>query len=527
MAEERTRWAALYVLCVGMLMIVLDATIVNVALPTIQEDLGFSQNDLAWVVNAYLIAFGGLLLLSGRIGDLIGQRRIFLFGLAVFTGASLLCAIAQSQGVLIGARFVQGVGGALTSAVILGMIVTMFPEPREQAKAIGVYTFVAVAGGSIGLLLGGVLTEAINWHWIFFVNVPVGLLTAVLAVRLVPDREGIGLAAGADLPSAALLTGGLMLGVYTILGVAEEGWGSTQTLALGAIAIGLLAAFLARQARAANPLMPLRLFRAPNVAGANLVQALLVVGMFGMFFLGALYMQRILGYDALQVGLAYLPMTVVMGTMSFRFTGQLNLRFGPQATLIPAMVFVVAGLLLLARTPVDATYVVDLLPPMVLIGLGAGLGFPSLMTLAMSGATASDSGLASGLVNTSVQVGGAIGLAVLATLATERTETQLAAGESAAAALNSGYHLAYLIGAGLVLVAIAVALSALRSQVLEPAPEPVMEVAPEPAEGGAIRAMPLPADVVPGGGCVETGMRVVIGCGGCAGSSPESSQQAV
>src|SRR3954454_23813436 len=321
-ADDPRRWLALYVLCVGMLMIVLDATIVNVALPTIQEDLGFSQNDLAWVVNAYLIAFGGLLLLSGRIGDLIGQRRIFLIGLAVFTGASLLCALSQSKGLLIGARFVQGVGGALTSAVILGMIVTMFPAARDQAKAIGIYTFVAVAGGSIGLLLGGVLTETINWHWIFFVNLPIGLATALFAIRLVPDRKGIGLAAGADLPGAALLTGGLMLGVYTILGVAEEGWGSTRTLALGAVAIGLLGAFVARQARVANPLMPLRLFRSRIVSGANVVQALLVVGRFAMFFLGALYMQRILGYDALQGGLAYPPMTVVMGTMSFRFAGQ-------------------------------------------------------------------------------------------------------------------------------------------------------------------------------------------------------------
>jgi EmrB/QacA subfamily drug resistance transporter len=528
-AEETRRWPALYVLCVGMLMIVLDATIVNVALPSIQEDLGFSQSDLAWVVNAYLIAFGGLLLLAGRIGDLIGQRRIFLFGLATFTGASLLCAMAQSQGLLIGARFVQGVGGALTSAVILGMIVTMFPEPREQAKAIGVYTFVAVAGGSIGLLVGGVLTETINWHWIFFVNIPIGIATGLLAIRLVPDREGIGLAAGADLPGAALLIGGLMLGVYAILGVAEEGWGSTQTLALGAVSIGLLGAFVARQARVANPLMPLRLFRSRIVSGANLVQALLVIGMFGMFFLGALYMQRILGYGALQVGLAYLPMTVVMGTMSFRVTGQLNLRYGPQATLIPAMAFVVAGLLLLARTPLDANYAVDLLPAMILIGLGAGLGFPSLMTLAMSGATPSDSGLASGLVNTSVQVGGAIGLAVLATLATERTDAQLADGASAAAALNSGYHLAYLIGAGLVLVAIAVTVSVLRAGRAEgaeaPVPEapvePVPGVAKEPAEAPAIRVRPLPAYAeAAGAGCEETGMRVVIGCGGCAGSAP-------
>ena len=374
--EDRQRWLALYVLCVGMLMIVLDATIVNVALPSIQEDLGFSQNDLAWVVNAYLIAFGGLLLLAGRIGDLVGQRRIFLIGLGVFIGASLLCALAQSQGVLIGARFVQGVGGALTAAVILGMIVTMFPEPREQAKAIGVYTFVAVAGGSIGLLLGGVLTETINWHWIFFVNLPIGIATALFAVRLVPDREGLGLSAGADIPGAVLLTGGLMLGVYTILGVTEEGWGSSQTLILGAASIALLAAFVLRQARVANPLMPLYLFRSRNVSGANLVQALMVVGMFGMFFLGALYMQRILGYDALEVGLAYLPLTVVMGAMSFRFTGQLSLKYGARATLIPAMAFMVAGLLLLARTPVDATYVADLLPPMILIGLGCRARLP-------------------------------------------------------------------------------------------------------------------------------------------------------
>jgi EmrB/QacA subfamily drug resistance transporter len=478
--DDRKRWLALYVLCAGVLMIVLDATIVNVALPSIQEDLGFSQNDLAWVVNAYLIPFGGLLLLAGRAGDLIGQRRIFLIGLAVFTGASLLCAIAPSQGMLIGARFLQGVGGALASAVILGMIVTMFPEPREQAKAIGVYTFVAVAGGSIGLLAGGVLTEAINWHWIFFVNLPIGVATALLALRLVEDRPGIGLAEGADVPGAALITGGLMLGVYTILEAGERGWGSTQTLVLGGVAIALVAAFVARQTRIANPLMPLRLFRSRNVAGANLVQALLVVGMFGMFFLGALYLQRILGYSALEVGLAFLPWTIVMGMMSFRFTARLNLRFGPRATLIPSLVIIAAGLLFFARTPVDGSYATDILPAMILMGLGTGLAFPSLMTLAMSGATVRDSGLASGLVNTTVQVGGAIGLAVLATVATERTEGLAGAGETAASALNSGYHLAYLIGAGLVAVAIAVAVT-----LLEPAPQPSEEHAPEPELRGA------------------------------------------
>jgi EmrB/QacA subfamily drug resistance transporter len=477
---DRRRWMALYVLCVGMLMIVLDATIVNVALPSIQDDLGFSQSNLAWVVNAYLIAFGGLLLLAGRIGDLIGQRRVFVAGLAVFTAASLLCATAQSQGVLIGARFVQGVGGAFTSAVILGMIVTMFPNPREQAKAIGIYTFVAVAGGSIGLLAGGVLTEAINWHWIFFVNLPIGVGTALFALRLVPGGEGIGREKGADIPGAVLLTAGLMLGVYTILEVSERGWGSLHTLGLGAVSIALIAAFLARQARIANPLMPLRLFRSPNVAGANLVQALLVVGMFGTFFLGALYLQRILGYDALEVGLAFLPSTIVMAAMSFRFSGQLSMRFGPQATLIPGMVLIGVSLLLLARAPVDATYAVDVLPPMAVMGLGAGLAFPSLMMLAMSGATPEDSGLASGLVNTSVQVGGAIGLAVLSTLATERTDGLLADGEAAASALNAGFHLAYLIGAALVAVAIVIAVRVFRPQ--QPAHHEATVAAPAYAE---------------------------------------------
>jgi EmrB/QacA subfamily drug resistance transporter len=461
---DRKRWLALYVLCLGMLMIVVDATIVNVALPSIQEDLGFSQSNLAWIVNAYLIPFGGLLLLAGRVGDLIGQRRVFLLGLAVFTGASLLCAVAQSQGLLIAARFVQGVGGALTSAVILGMIVTMFPQPREQAKAIGVYSFVASAGASIGLLAGGTLTEAINWHWIFFVNLPIGVATALFALRLVEPREGMGLDKGADIPGAVLITVGLMLGVYSILEVGEQGWGSTQTLALGGVALALLAAFLLRQARIANPLMPLRLFRSRNVAGANAVMALLVVGFFGMFFLGALYLQGILGYSPLEVGLAFLPSCLVMGLLSIRFAERLIMGFGARATLLAGLVAAGVGLLLFTQAPVDGRYAVDVMPVMVLLGVGAGLAFPSLMSLAMSGATPSDSGLASGLVNTTVQVGGAIGLAVLATLATERTEGLGADGASAAAALNSGYHLAYLIGAGLVGVAIAVALVVLRSE---------------------------------------------------------------
>jgi EmrB/QacA subfamily drug resistance transporter len=487
--NDRKRWIALYVLCAGVLMIVIDATIVNVALPSIQDDLGFSQSNLAWVVNAYLIAFGGLLLLAGRMGDLIGQRRIFLIGLGVFTAASLLCAVAQSQGLLIAARFVQGVGGALTSAVILGMIVTMFPEPREQAKAIGVYGFVASAGGSIGLLAGGVLTEAINWHWIFFVNLPVGVVTAFLAIRLVEDRPGLGLRAGADLPGAVLLTGGLMLGVYTILQVDEQGWGSAQTLGLGAVAVALLAAFVVRQGRIANPLMPLRLFHSRNVSGANVVIALLVVGMFGMFFLGALYLQRILGYSPLEVGLAFLPSTVVMGTMSLKLSGPLAMRYGPKAMLLVSLVSIGLGLVLFSLTPVDATYATQVMPATILIGIGAGLGFPSLMSLGMSGATPSDSGLASGLINTSVQVGGAIGLAVLATLATGRTDALRADGESVNAALNGGFHLAYLIGAGLVVVAIGAAVTVLRSGSPAAAEHPEAKRAhrrrPEPAYSDA------------------------------------------
>ncbi len=481
--HDRSRWLALYVLCAGMLMIVLDITIVNVALPSIQDDLGFSQSNLAWVVNAYLIPFGGLLLLAGRLGDLLGQRRIFLTGLAIFVGASLLCALSQTQEMLIGARFVQGIGGALTSAVILGMIVTMFPEPREQAKAIGVYGFVASAGGSIGLLAGGVLTEAISWHWIFFINLPVGLITTFFAMRLVEPHEGIGFGEGADIPGAVLITASLMLGVYTILGVEEIGWGASQTLVLGAVSLALGAAFFWRQARIANPLMPLRLFRSRNVSGANAVQALLVAGMFSMFFLGALYMQRILGYDALEVGLAFLPATLVMGTLSLGFAEKLIMRFGARRTLIPGLVMIAAGLLLFARTPVDADYVADILPAMIVVAIGIGTSFPSLMTLAMSGATPEDSGLASGVVNTSAQVGGAIGLAVLATLATERTHTLEDAGAAFDSALNSGYHLAYLVGAALVGAALLVAVFAMEeAEMPAHAPEGIQaDGEPEPA----------------------------------------------
>jgi EmrB/QacA subfamily drug resistance transporter len=460
---DARRWAALYVLCAGMLMIVLDVTIVNVALPSIQGDLGFSQSSLAWVVNAYLIAFGGLLLLAGRLGDLIGPRRVFLAGLVVFTGASLACALAQTQGMLIGARFVQGIGGALTSAVILGMIVTMFPEPREQAKALGVYGFVASGGASIGLVAGGVLTDAISWHWIFFVNLPVGVVVAVLAQRLVEARDGLGVRAGADVPGAVLLTGGLMLGVFAILQVSEHGWGATRTLVPGAVAIALLAAFLLRQARVANPLMPLRLFRSRNATGANVVLALMVVGMFGVFFLGALYLQQILGYDALEVGLAFLPSTLVMGVLSLGVAGRLAIRFGPKLVLVASLPLIAAGLALFARAPVSGGYLAHVLPVTLLLGTGAGLSTPALMMLAMSGATPQDAGMASGLANTTTQVGGAIGLAVLATLAAQRTSGRLADGVAHAAALNAGFHLAYLVAAGFVVLSVVVAIVVLRT----------------------------------------------------------------
>jgi len=458
------RWLALIVLCVGMLMIVLDVTVVNVALPSIQDDLGFSQSSLAWVVNAYLISFGGLLLLAGRLGDLVGRRRVFMIGLAVFTVASLLCGFAQSQGLLVVSRFVQGVGGAMTSAVILGMIVTMFPEPREQAKAIGIYGFVASAGGSIGLLAGGILTEGINYHWIFFINLPIAIGTALLAARLIEADEGIGIGRGADVLGAVLVTSALMLGVYTIVKASEYGWGSLHTLGLGAASLALLGAFILRQARAVNPLMPLRVFRSRNVSGANLIQVVTVAGLFGMFFLGTLYLQRVLGFDPLEIGFAFLPATIVMGICSAGLSARVNMRFGARVTVIPALGFLVVGLVLFARAPVDGSYLSDVLPPVILIGIGAGLAFPSLMTLAMSGATQADAGLASGLINTTAQVGGALGLAVLATLSASRSEDLLAEGRSPASALTSGYHLAFVIGAALVVVGIVLAVTVLRPE---------------------------------------------------------------
>ncbi|HEY2632093.1 MAG TPA: MFS transporter [Solirubrobacteraceae bacterium] len=477
--HDRSRWLALYVLCVGVLMIVLDVTVVNVALPSIQEDLHFSTSSLAWVVNAYLIAFGGLLLLAGRFGDLWGRSRIFLIGVALFTASSLLCGLAWTQTLLVAARFAQGIGGAMTSAVVLGMIVTMFPEPREQAKAIGVYAFVASAGGSVGLLAGGVLTQSINWHWIFFVNIPIGIATIAFASRLLDRERGIGFSQGADIPGAVFITSSLMLGVYTIVKpAAEDGWGAGKTLALGAVSLVLLAAFVAREATARNPLVPLRIFRSRNVTGANLIQVFSVAGMFGLFFLGALYLRRVLGYDALEIGLAFLPVTIAMGSMSIRFSEPLIMRFGAKALLPPGLALIAVALGLFALAPVHANYVTQVLPSMVLLGIGAGACFPALMGVAMSGATPADAGLASGLVNTTAQVGGALGLAVLATLSASHTNKLLAQGQSTAAALTGGYQLAFWIAAALVCVGIVVAVVVVQ-------PQTAMAGAPEGEHGHA------------------------------------------
>ena len=479
---DRGRWLALYVLCGSMLMIVLDATIVNVALPAIKVELGFDSSSLAWVVNAYLIAFGGLLLLAGRLGDLAGRRRIFLSGLAVFTAASAVCGLAVSQQMLVIARFVQGAGGALTSAVVLGMIVTMFPEPREQAKAIGVFAFVASAGGAVGLLAGGAITQAVSWHWIFFVNVPVGAMVAVAALRLVGSDEGLGFKAGADIAGAVLVTGALMIGVYTIVKpAAEDGWLATETLVLGGISVALLALFVVRQAHAASPLMPLSLFRSRNLVGANLIQVIGAAGMFGTFFLGTLYLQNVKGFGAMQIGLAFLPVTVCMGTLSVRYSEKLITRFGARATSLAGLVLMAVGLALFAVAPASASYVTQLLPTMALLGLGAGACFPALVGLAMSGVKPEQAGLASGLVNTTAQVGGALGLAVLATLSATRSGSLLASGHSVNASLLGGYHLAFWIATGLIVVALAIGAILLKGGADAPAPArtPVEDTEPE------------------------------------------------
>ena len=463
-SDDAARWRALAVLCAAMLMTILDQTIVNVALPSIQDDLGFSRSGLAWVVNAYMVAFGGLLLLAGRLGDLAGRRNVLVAGLVVFTGASLLCGLATSSGVLLGARFVQGVGGALASAVILGMIVTLFPDPRERARAIGAFSFSAAAGGSIGNIAGGLVTDALDWHWVFLVNVPIGVAVVLLTLRTVDPDRGLGLRAGSDVAGAVLVTAGLMVGVYAIVGAADHGWGSAHTVGLGLLSAALVAGFVARQATARTPLLPLRLFRSRNLTGANAVQALMVAAAFTFLFLTALYTQQVLGYGASQVGLAILPTALVIGAISLGLSARLSARVGPRAMVLAGLALMAVGLALLGRLPVDGDYVTDLLPAVVVLGAGFGLAMPALTGLGMSGTVADDSGVASGLFSTTQQIGGALGLAVLATLAASRTGGRLAAGGGEAAALTAGYRLAFTVASGVVLVALAVAAVALRRE---------------------------------------------------------------
>ena len=466
---DRTRWLALYVLCLGDLMIVLDGTIVNVALPSIQDDLGFSQESLAWVVNAYLLTFGGFLLLGGRLGDLFGHRRLFLGGIVLFTAASLACGLATSQAMLVGARAVQGVGGAVVSAVALSLLMMLFTEQADRAKAMGVFGFVLSGGGVLGVLAGGVLTDLLSWHWIFLVNLPVGITVFVLSLRLLPDSGPV--ASGrVDFAGAIAITGSLMLAVYAIVNGNENGWTSVQTLGLLGVSAALMVGFLVLESRISFPLVPLDVFRNRNVSVANVAGVLMAAGMFAYFFLSALYLQLVLGYEPLEVGLAYLPGTILWGASSLLLSDKLVMRLGIKTPLLAGLGLMALALVLLARTPVDGSWAVDVLPATLALGLGAGIAFNPLLLAAMSGVAPERAGLASGVVNTAFMMGGAVGLAVLASLAAARSDTLLANGDDSLTALNGGYHVAFLLGAGFVVAAAAVA-AFLRVEAPEHAPE--------------------------------------------------------
>jgi EmrB/QacA subfamily drug resistance transporter len=465
MIEERNareRWLALYVLCAGVLMIVLDTTIVNVALPSIREDLGFSPTSLVWVVNAYMLTFGGFLLLGGRLGDLFGHRRLFLAGIALFTLASLGCGLAGSQAALIGARAAQGMGGAVVSAVTLSLIMNLFTAEGERAKAMGVYGFVCAAGGSIGVLLGGLLTSALDWHWIFLVNLPIGVAVYALCRRLLPASDTGRGERRLDVAGALAVTGAAMLAVYAIVDGNEAGFTSAQTIGLLGASSLLVALFLAWEAQARSPLVPLRLFRSRNLVTANVVGVLWAAAMFAWFFISALYLQRVAGYDALGVGLAFLPANLAMAACSLGLSAKLVVRFGNRRPLVAGLVIAAAGLALFARAPLDARFAVDVLPAMLLLGFGAGIAFNPLLLAAMSDVAPSESGLASGAVNTSFMLGGALGLAILASFAAARTVGAMARGTGEIAALNAGYHLAFAIGAAFAVIAALVAAVWLR-----------------------------------------------------------------
>lgn len=445
----KQRWWALMVLCLGVLMIVLDTTIVNVALPSIREDLHFTETSLVWVVNAYMLTFGGFLLLGGRLGDLLGHRRMFLAGLTLFTVASLACGLAQGQGLLIAARAAQGLGGAVVSAVSLSLIMNLFTEAGERARAMGVYGFVCAGGGSIGVLLGGLLTSALSWHWIFLVNIPIGVLVYALCLRLLPAAKAQAAGGKLDVAGAVTVTASLMLAVYAVVNGNEAGWTSAQSLGLIGAAVLLMALFLLIEARVAAPLMPLGLFRLRNVATANVVGVLWAAAMFAWFFVSALYMQLVLRYDAMQVGLAFLPANLIMAAFSLGLSAKLVMRFGIRGPLTTGLLLAALGLALFARAPIDGSFVADVLPGMLLLGLGAGIAFNPMLLAAMSDVEPSQSGLASGVVNTAFMMGGALGLAVLASLAAARTTALAAGGAAPVVALNGGYQLTFLAGAGI------------------------------------------------------------------------------
>ncbi|TML44345.1 MAG: MFS transporter [Actinobacteria bacterium] len=446
-ADNRTRWLALYVLCLGSLMIVLDMTVVNVALPSIRQDLGFSETSLAWVVNAYLLTYGGFLLLGGRLGDIFGHRRLFLAGIVLFTLASLACGLSTTQWMLVTARTVQGLGGAVASAVSLSLMMMLFTEPAERAKAMGIFGFVASGGGSIGVLLGGVLTGLINWHWIFLVNFPIGILVTVMTLRLLPGERTPAMSGRLDVAGAVTVTASLMLAVYAIVNGNQNGWTSAETLGLLAVAVLLLALFVGIESRVRSPLVPLRLFKLRNIRVSNTVGVLWAAAMFTAFFISALYLQLVLHYSPLRVGLSFLPANLIMGAFSIGLSAKLVMRFGIRKPLATGLLLAAVGLALFVRAPVDGSFVVDVLPSMILIGIGAGTAFNPVLLAAMGDVEPSEAGLASGVVNTSFMMGGALGLAVLASIAASRTHSLRLAGAGELSALTGGYHLAFLVGA--------------------------------------------------------------------------------
>jgi EmrB/QacA subfamily drug resistance transporter len=478
--DTRTRWLALYVLCLASLMIVLDVTIVGVALPSIREDLGFSETSLAWVVNAYLLTYGGFLLLGGRLGDLFGHRRLFIAGITTFTVASLACGLATTQWFLVGARSVQGLGGAVASAVSLSLMMGLFTEPAERAKAMGIFGFVASGGGSIGVLLGGILTDALSWHWIFLVNFPIGVIVVLLTWRLVPGTPLSAQRGRLDVAGAITVTASLMLAVYAIVNGNHNGWTSARTLGvLGAAAV-LFGVFLAIESHVRAPLVPLRLFRLRNLSTASGVGVLWSGAMFAWFFMAALYLQLVLGYSPLQIGLAFLPGNLIMGALSIGLSAKLVMRYGIRKPLATGLLLASAGLLLLVRAPVDGSFVTDVLPSMILLGLGAGMAFNPVLLAAMGDVDPAEAGLASGVVNTSFMMGGAVGLAVLASVAASRTTTLVDAGHSEVAALTGGYHVAFLLGAIFAAAAAIIGATLLREPAAMPAhEEPVGELAAE------------------------------------------------